>query len=149
MIQSRFIALSFLRSHKHLPEGLDLLSVANGFASLNDVRYNYFGTFKKIDISNKYMLLVQFSIFTSSPASSDQIDLMAHPTCKSVESLNRLKSFCVTHFVLMTFRIFLIVSTPFQHADSQMDGQHQTGRSQTSEEIRDKLGVKCISIIMR
>ena len=50
MAQSRFNALSFLHSQKHLLDGLDLVSVANDFVSLSDVRYNYFGTFINADI---------------------------------------------------------------------------------------------------
>ena len=50
MTQSRFNPLSFSHNHKHLLDGLGLLSVAKYFASLNDVRYNYLGTFIKTDI---------------------------------------------------------------------------------------------------
>ena len=49
MTQSRFNALSFLHSQKHLVDGLDLVPVANDFVSLSDVRYNYFGTFINAD----------------------------------------------------------------------------------------------------
>ena len=47
MTQSRFNPLTFLHTHKHLLDGLDLFSVTNDFESLNDVRYNYLGTIIK------------------------------------------------------------------------------------------------------
>lgn len=47
MTQSRFNPLTFLHTHKHLLDGLDLLSVNNDFESLNDVRYYYLGTIIK------------------------------------------------------------------------------------------------------
>ena len=50
MTPPRFNALSFLRTHKDLVDGLDVISVANDFVSLNSVRYNNFGTFTKSDL---------------------------------------------------------------------------------------------------
>lgn len=47
MTQSKFNPLSSSYKHKHPLDGLGLLSVAKYFASLNDVRYNYLGTFIK------------------------------------------------------------------------------------------------------
>ena len=50
MTPSRFNALSFLHTYKDLLDGLDVISVANDFVSLNIVRYNNFGTFTKSDL---------------------------------------------------------------------------------------------------
>ena len=50
MTPPRFNALSFLHTHKDLVDGLDVISVANDFVSLNSVRYNNFGTFTKSDL---------------------------------------------------------------------------------------------------
>ena len=50
MTLSRFNALSFLNTHKDLVDGLDVISVANDFVSLNSVRYDNFGTFTKSDL---------------------------------------------------------------------------------------------------
>ena len=47
---SRFNVLSFLHTHKGLVDGLDVISVANDFVSLNSVRYNNFGSFTKSDL---------------------------------------------------------------------------------------------------
>ena len=50
MTPPRFNALSFLHTQKDLVDGLDVISVANDFVSLNSVRYNNFGTFTKSDL---------------------------------------------------------------------------------------------------
>jgi len=50
MTQSRFNVLSFLHTHKDLVDGLDIISVANDFVSLNSVRHNNFGTFTTFDL---------------------------------------------------------------------------------------------------
>ena len=50
IIPPRFNALSFLHIHKDLIDGLDVISVANDFVSLNSVRYNNFGAFTKSDL---------------------------------------------------------------------------------------------------
>ena len=66
MTQSRFHALSFLHTHKDLVDGLDIISVANDFVSLNSVRHNNFGTFTCI----LYIIFV--------PIFSESVNLQRH-----------------------------------------------------------------------
>jgi len=40
----------YLHTHKDLVDGLDIISVANDFVSLNSVRHNNFGTFTTFDL---------------------------------------------------------------------------------------------------
>ena len=50
MTRSRFNFVSFLHKQKDLVDGLDVISVADDFVSLNSVRCNNFGTFTKSDL---------------------------------------------------------------------------------------------------
>ena len=63
MTPSRFNALSFLHTYKDFLDGLDVISVANDFVSLNIVRYNNFGTFTKSDLQLYFRYFLKALIY--------------------------------------------------------------------------------------